>query len=153
MAVVHKEFCRRLLSVGKAICRLFKACMKAETPQRGRWHSDTWSPAVDLYETEDALILKAELAGFAKTDVHVEFRDRALLLRGSRPRERGMAVERYHCMEWASGAFQRCFLLPALVDRDNLSTSLQDGVFQLRLPKVETLTPGYDRHQVTSQSH
>jgi len=153
MTEVRKGLYRRFLSVCKAVYWLFNATMSPETRPRGGWHAGTWSPAVDLYETEDALILKAELAGFSKTDVHVEFRDRVLLLKGSRPRQRGVAAEQYHCREWASGAFQRCFLLPALVDRENVSTSYQDGVFQLRLAKVETLNPRYDQHRVTSQSH
>jgi HSP20 family molecular chaperone IbpA len=136
MAVTGSRLSRRLISVCNAIQRLFNACMMPGTCRRGGWESGGLNPAVNLYETDDALILKAELAGFSEADVTVQIKDRALLLRGSRPCKREVNAEHYHCMEWASGAFQRCFLLPVLIDQENVSTSYQDGVFKVRLPKV-----------------
>ena len=120
--------------------------------KRGVWHAGAWSPAVDIYETDEALILKAELAGFSEADVKVEIKDRALLLRGSRPRECEVNEAHYHCMEWASGTFQRCFLLPALIDQENVSASYKDGVFMLRLPKAKNATLGDNHHEVTRQT-
>jgi len=105
-----------------------------------------------LYETNEALILEAELAGFSEADMDVEIKDRVLLLRGSRPRDREANEAHYHCMEWASGAFQRCFLLPALVDRENASASYKDGVFKVRLPKIRHTSLGHHHDEVTRQS-
>jgi HSP20 family protein len=136
MAVMGSRLSRRLISVCNAIQRLFNACMTPGKRRRGGCGSGGWIPAVDLYETDDALILKAELAGISEADVTVQIKDRALLLRGSRPCKREVNEVHYHCTEWASGAFQRCFLLPEFVDQENVSTSYQDGVFKVRLPKV-----------------
>ncbi len=152
MAVARWSPSRRLISVRDAIYRLFNACTRPGIHKRGVWRSGAWSPAVDLYETDDALILKAELAGFSKADVSVEIKDRALLLTGSRPREREVNEDRYHCLEWATGTFQRGFLLPALVDQENVSASCNDGVFKLRLPKVRHTTVGHRHDAATSQS-
>jgi HSP20 family protein len=120
--------------------------------KRGVWRSGAWSPAVDIYETDDALILKAEVAGFSEENLNIEIKERALLLRGSRPREPEVNEERYHCLEWATGTFQRCFLLPAFVDQENVSASYNDGVFKLRLPKARHTSLGHHHDEVTSQS-
>jgi HSP20 family protein len=153
MAVTRSRLSRRLISVRDALHRLFNACITPVKCKRGEWGSGGWNPAVDLYETDDALILKAELAGFSEADVTVQIKDRALLLRGSRPRKREVNEEHYHCMEWVSGAFQRCFLLPALIDQENVSASYNDGVFKLRLPKVRHTSLGHRHDAVTSQSN
>ena len=151
MALARWSPSRGLMSVRDAIDWLFNACMRLRRSQREEWRSGTWSPAVDLYETEDALILKAELAGFSEENLTIEIKERALLLRGSRPREREVNEDHYHCMEWASGGFQRCFLLPASVDQENVSASYTDGVFKLRLPKTGGATLCDSHREVSRQ--
>jgi HSP20 family protein len=152
MAAVRWCLSRRLLSVRDAIAWLFRVCTKLEMSEGEMWRAGAWSPAIDLYETNEALILEAELAGFSEEDVSVEIKDRRLLLRGSRPRECEVNEEHYHCMERASGAFQRYFLLPAHVDQENMSVSHNNGVFKVRLPKTSNATLR-DRHDaVTHQS-
>ena len=78
MAVMGSRLSRRLISVCNAIQRLFNACMTPGKRRRGGCGSGGWIPAVDLYETDDALILKAELAGFSEADVTVQIKDRAI---------------------------------------------------------------------------
>jgi HSP20 family protein len=102
------------------------------------WRAGSWSPAVDIYETDDTLIVKAELPGFSKEDVNIEIRDNALLLRGSRKREAEVKEENYHRMERSYGGFQRSFLLPTTIDQEKVTASYKDGVLELRLPKVES---------------
>ena len=152
MAVARWSLSRRLISVRDAIHWLFNVYIRLRMSRGQVWRSGAWSPAVDLYETDDAVILKAELAGFSKADVSVAIKDRALLLRGSRPRERAVNEDHYQCMEWASGSFQRCFLLPALVDQEKVTASYTDGVFKLRLPKAGGATIRHDHHQASRQS-
>ena len=152
MALARWSLARGLMSVCDAVCWLFNACMRPGMSQGEMWRSGAWSPAVDMYETDDAFILKAELAGFSQENLNIEIKERALLLRGSRLREGEVNENHYHCMEWASGAFQRCFLLPAIVDQENASTSYKDGVFTLRLPKARGTTLGHRYHEVSRQS-
>ena len=152
MASARGSLARGLMSVYDAICWLFNACVRPGAGQGVMWRSGAWSPAVDMYETDDAFILKAELAGFAEENLNIEIKERALILRGSRLRDREVNEDHYHCMEWASGAFQRCFLLPAIVDQEQVSTSYKDGVFTLRLPKARGATLGHPQHEVSRRS-
>lgn len=139
-------------SVRDAIHRLFNAFTGRGVAQEDTWRPGSWSPAVDMYETDEALILKAELAGFSKEDVNVEIKEHALLLRGSRRRESEVDEEHYHCIEWASGAFERSFLLPAIIDPERVTASYQDGVFRLRLPKAGAVNLAPRHPEARSQS-
>lgn len=106
----------------------------------GRW-AGTWTPAVDVYERDQALILKAELPGFSKDDVQVDIKDNVLTLKGERKREQDVKEEQYHRVERMFGAFQRSFVLPALVDADKAEATFKDGVLELKLPKAEEAKP------------
>jgi HSP20 family protein len=96
---------RNLMSMRDAVHRLFNSIRRIGRAKGEVWRLDRWSPAVDIYEIADALILKAELPGFSSEDVNIEINQHALLLRGSHPREFEVAVEHYHCIERMSGAF------------------------------------------------
>jgi HSP20 family protein len=127
---------RNLMSVRDAVRRRFNAISRIGRAKGEVRRLDRWSPAVDIYETADALILKAELPGFSREDVSVEIKQHALLLRGSRPRECEVALEHYHCIERMSGAFQRIFLLPTTIDSERVTISCQAGLLNVRLPKA-----------------
>jgi HSP20 family protein len=101
----------------------------------------SWMPAVDVYENEQALILKAELPGFSKDDVHVELKDNVLTLKGERKREVEVKEEQYHRMERSHGAFQRSFALPIGVEAEKAEATFKDGVLELTLPKTEVAKP------------
>jgi len=96
---------------------------------------------VDLYETDDALVLKAELPGVSKDDVNVEVHQNTLILRGQRRHEAEVKEENYHRLERAYGTFQRSFMLPATVDQEHVQASYHDGILELHLPKVEAAKP------------
>jgi HSP20 family protein len=127
---------------GDAMRRLLNTMRRIGGAKRLDWSAGVWCPAVDIYETDDALILKAELPGYSKEDVDIEIKRHALLLRGSRPREFEAAEEHYHCMERVSGAFERSFLLPISIDCDKVTVTCKDGVLMLRLPKARGVEPG-----------
>ena len=135
-----------------AMRRLFITMRRIGGAKRQIGTGGVWSPAVDIYEIDDALILRAELAGCSREDVTIEIKQHALLLRGSRPRESEVNEEHYHCMEWASGAFERSFLLPASIDQDRVTASYNNGVFMLRLPKVGATTLVHRPQEVGRQS-
>jgi HSP20 family protein len=132
---------RNLMSVRDAGRRRFNWIRRIGRAKGEVWRLGRWSPAVDIYETADALILKAELPGFSREDVNLEIKQHALLLRGSRPREFEVAVEHYHCIERMSGAFQRIFLLPTTIDSEKVTISCQDGLLNVRLPKAGAVNP------------
>src|SRR5215475_4001854 len=132
---------RNLISVRDAVRRLLNSIRRIGRGKGEVWRLGRWSPAVDLYETADALILKAELPGFSREDVNIEIKQHALLLKGSRPRELDVAVEHYHCIERMSGAFQRLFLLPTTIDSEKVTISCQNGLLNVRLPKAGAANP------------
>ena len=141
MIVARWTLFRNPVSVRDAVRRCFNSIRRIGRAKGEVWRLGRWSPAVDIYETADALILKAELPGFSREDVNLEIKQHALLLRGSRPREFEVAVEHYHCIERMSGAFQRIFLLPTTIDSEKVTISCQNGILNVRLPKAGAANP------------
>jgi HSP20 family protein len=136
MVLARWSLLRNCMSVCDAVGRLFHAIRRMGQAKGKGWRSSSWSPAVDIYETDDAVIVKAELPGFATEDVHIEIKRHALLLGGSRPHDREVDADHYHCMERISGAFQRSFLLPTRIDSEKVSASCHNGLLTLRLAKA-----------------
>jgi HSP20 family protein len=130
-----------LMSLRDEMNRLFNEFTAGGGGEGGTWRAGSWSPAVDIYETDDALILKAELPGFSKEEVNIEIKDNTLMLTGSRKREAEVKEENYHRMERSFGGFQRSFLLPATIDQEKVTAAYKDGVLELRLPKAESAKP------------
>src|SRR5919108_1253381 len=132
---------RDLMSVRDEMNRLFNEFFGRGGNDEGTWFSGAWSPAVDIYETDEALVMKAELPGFGKDDISIEMKENTLVIKGERKREDEVKEGNYHHMERAYGAFQRSFLLPTTVDQEKVRASYKDGVLELRLPKVEAAKP------------
>jgi HSP20 family protein len=121
--------------------RLFNQFFQGGTGEEASWGGRTWTPPVDIYETDEALILKAELPGVSKNDVSIEIHQNTLVLRGQRRHEAEVKEDRYHRVERAYGSFQRSFMLPTLVDQEHVRATYRDGVLELRLPKSEATKP------------
>jgi HSP20 family protein len=126
---------------GRELQRMFEEMFGRGEGEEGSWVAGAWAPPVDLYETDDAFMVKAELPGLTKDDIHVEVHDRTLTLRGERKHEAEVKEERFHRRERAYGSFQRSFWLPTTVDANQVKASFKDGVLELRLPKHETAKP------------
>lgn len=100
-----------------------------------------WQPSVDIYETEDSIIIKAELPDVDQKDIEVRIEDSTLILRGERKHEGEVKKENYHRIERYFGTFQRSFSLPATVQQDNVSATCERGVLTITLPKKEDTRP------------
>jgi len=100
-----------------------------------------WVPTVDIRETDDALLVQAELPGIEKKDVHLEVRDGVLTISGERRYEKDVKEENVHRVERAYGKFARSFSLPANVDADKVDATMKNGVLEVRLPKLERPKP------------
>src|SRR5919205_4269155 len=131
---------RNLASLRDEMNRLFQTFFPSGGEEAG-WGLRPWAPPVDIYETEDAVVLTAELPGIAKEDVSIEIHNHTLLLKGERKHEAEVKEENYHRVERAYGTFQRSFVLPTLVDQDKVQATYKDGVLELRLPKSEAAKP------------
>jgi HSP20 family protein len=101
----------------------------------------SWTPAVDMCESDEAFTVQAELPGFSKDDVQVEIKDNRLTLKGERQRETDVNEAKYHRVERVYGTFQRSIRLPAVVDVDRAEAIFKDGVLKLTLPKAAEAKP------------
>ena len=96
-----------------------------------------WEPNVDVTETENEVIVEAELPGMKKEDVQVSLDDDTLVIRGERKREQKKEEGRYHSTERYYGSFYRSLKLPTNVQSENVEANFKDGVLEIVLPKRE----------------
>ena len=94
-----------------------------------------WAPVVDIIENENALTVKAELAGIEPKDVAVTIDNNVLTLKGERRIEKEVTKENYHRMERAYGTFARSFALPTFVDADHVKAEFKNGLLVVTVPK------------------
>ena len=94
-----------------------------------------WAPPVDIYETDDDIIVAAEVPGIKREDIDVTVVGDKLILRGSRSSERDSDDEQFHRMERQYGSFYRAFNLSQAIEPDAISAKLAQGVLQVTLPK------------------
>src|SRR5256714_2692146 len=142
MALVRWEAVRELSSIQNEMNRLFNTFF--DEPSAGE-NSGTslrrWIPAMDLVETDDDFVLRADLPGLTEDDVNIELEDNVLTLSGERKSEREEKNEGYYRVERASGSFQRSLTLPEGVDPEGIRASFENGVLEVRVPKPEQRKP------------
>ena len=100
-----------------------------------------WAPSVDIRETDDALLVQAELPGIDKKDVKVEVHDGVLTISGERRYEKDVKEKNVHRVERAYGSFTRSFSLPTNIDGEHVEAEMKDGVLEVRLHKRESAKP------------
>ena len=96
-----------------------------------------WNPSVDLYETEDAFVLEADLPGVKAEDVKVEAENGDVVLQGWRSIETSHGDSQFHTMERSSGNFMRRIKLPESIDNKAIYAEFHDGVLRVQLPKLK----------------
>jgi len=101
----------------------------------------SWNPAVDMFDDDDKIVIKAELPGMAKKDISVDIENQVLTLSGERNYENEVKEENYYRRERAFGRFKRAFNLPAEVDSDRIKADFKDGVLKVEIPKPEEQKP------------
>ncbi len=101
----------------------------------------TWSPAVDIFETQDEIVVKAELPGVDRKDISLHLENNVLTLKGERRFEKETKEENYHRIERAYGGFSRAFSIPGTVDEEKIRAEYCDGVLKIALPKKEQVKP------------
>ena len=148
MAIVRWEPFRDLLTTQREFDRLFK---EAFSPMSGETEVSTrsWAPPVDIYETEDAIVLKAELPGIDPKDVEVRVEDNTLYLKGERNYEKEINEQNYHRIERSYGSFARSFSLPNSISAEKVKAEYKDGLLTLTMPKREEAKPKTIKIDVT----
>jgi HSP20 family protein len=108
---------------------------------RPRWEmpasTTAWNPAVDIFENENELVIKAELPGMEAKDIEIGLENNVLTMKGERRFEKETKEENYHRVEREYGHFSRSFSLPAAVKEDKITAEFKNGLLKVVLPKKE----------------
>ncbi len=132
---------RDLSAIQERMNQIFEDALSRSRGRDEGIRTGMWTPAVDIYENSDSVVVKAELPGVEKDQISVEVKDGILSLRGERKFEKEVKEESYHRIERAYGTFQRSFSLPVSVDQENVTAQFRDGVLEVKLPKKEQAKP------------
>jgi HSP20 family protein len=100
-----------------------------------------WAPAVDIYETENELVLKADLPDVDLQDIDVRVENQTLTISGERNFEKKDTTKGYHRIERNYGSFVRSFSVPSSFDTENIAAEFKNGVLSVTLPKKEAAKP------------
>src|SRR5436309_2619674 len=141
MALIRWEPVRELNTLQSEMNRLFNTLFDAPAPGDGGGGLRRWIPAMDLVETEEDFVLRADLPGLSEGDVNIELEDNVLTVSGERKSEHEERKEGYYRVERASGSFSRSLTLPEGVDPSGIKASFDRGVLEVRIPKPEERKP------------
>jgi HSP20 family protein len=101
----------------------------------------TWNPAVDMFEKDDRLVIRAELPGLDKSDVSLDLKDGVLTLKGERKLDNEVKDGSYYRCEMSYGKFMRSFALPADTDPEKIKAEFKNGLLTIEIPKPENRMP------------
>ena len=132
MALIRWEPARELNSLFSSIF---------DTPTGSVYAGRRWLPAMDLVETDDHFVLRADLPGLSEDDVDVTLENDILTVSGQRKAETETREKGYYRVERASGSFRRSLSLPEGVDPDAIEANFDKGVLEVRIPKPEQRKP------------
>jgi HSP20 family protein len=141
MALVRWEPVRELSSLQNDMNRLFNTFFDTPTAANGGGTARRWIPPMDLVETDDHFVLKADLPGLTEEDVHIDVEDDVLTISGERTSEHEDKREGYVRVERSYGSFRRSLTLPEGVEPEAVSASFDRGVLEVRIPKPEQRKP------------
>ena len=141
MQLVRWEPFRELVSTQDRLNRLFNDTFSRFFEEGEGSPARTWAPPVDVYETDQNVVLKAELPGIKPDEVEIRVEDHTLFLKGERKFEKEVKEENYHHIERSYGNFVRTFPLPNSVDAEATKAEYKDGVLTLTMPKREEAKP------------
>jgi HSP20 family protein len=149
MTLVKWDPFRDLVTLQDRMNRLFEESVRNVRPGDEALSSALWSPAVDIYETDEEVVVKAELPEVNQKDIDIQVENNTLTLRGERKFVKDVKRENFHRVERAYGAFSRSFTLPSTVDQEKIRADYKDGILKISMPKREETKPKQIKVQVT----
>ena len=141
MALIRWEPAREMQSIQSEMNRLFNTFFEPSAGGNGGAVMRRWTPAMDLVETDDHYVLRADLPGVSEGDVKIELEDNVLTISGERKSQHEETEEGYYRVERAHGSFSRTLTLPEGVDADRISANFDRGVLEVQIPKPEQHKP------------
>lgn len=140
MAIIRWDPFRDLMTLREKMNRLFEEAFMTRGEEK-ELVSGTWTPSVDVYETENALILSAEVPGIEENDIEIKIENSTLTLHGERKFEKETKEENFHRIERAYGSFHRSFTLPNYIDQDKIKAEHENGILKITMPKKTEMKP------------
>jgi HSP20 family protein len=111
--------------------------LHAQQQGSGRATTTAWAPALDISERKDAYLVTVELPGVEADDLQITFEDGLLTIQGERHLAHESSEQQFHRVERRYGAFRRSITLPAHVMAEGIEATVDDGVLQIVVPKME----------------
>ena len=139
MTIVRWEPLRELGTLQSEMNRLFNTVFDGPAPNGGTMRR--WMPPMDLLESGDDFVLKADLPGVSEEDVQIELEDSTLTISGERKAEHQAEGEGYYRVERSTGSFSRSLTLPKGVDPEAVTARFDRGVLEVRIPKPAERKP------------
>lgn len=139
LTISRRDPFRALATVQDQMNRLFEDAVGRSTGDESALTA--WAPSVDIHETENELVLRADLPGLTEKDIDVRLESNMLTIRGERKFEKNVSEENYLRVERAYGTFSRSFSLPNTVSGDGIKAEYRDGVLTVHMPKREESKP------------
>jgi HSP20 family protein len=141
MALIRFEPARELASLQGEMNQLFSSFFGDTAPAGGNGSGRRWIPPMDLVETQDHFVVRADLPGLAEDDISIELEDNVLTISGERKHEEKTEKEGFFRIERAFGNFARSLTLPEGVDADAVKADFRNGVLEVEIPKPEQRKP------------
>jgi HSP20 family protein len=158
MTIVRWEPLREFSTLQNEMNRLFNTVF--DNPAGGGGGNGgtmrRWMPAMDLLETDDHFVLRADLPGLSEDDVNIELEDSTLTISGQRKAEHEEHKEGAYRVERAFGSFSRSLTLPQGIDPETVTANFDRGVLEVQVPKPEQRKPrriaigGEQRNEITA---
>jgi HSP20 family protein len=139
MALVRWEPFRELAALQNEMGRWMSQFSGGVTPGNGQ--SSTWLPAVDVWETDQELVLSFDLPGISEDEIAVQLDDNVLTVSGRRERTAEHSSDRFYRFERRFGTFSRSVTLPAGVKESDIKADYSNGVLEVRVPKPAEQKP------------
>ena len=137
MAIVRWDPIKDLMSIQERINKVFDNTFTNETNSS----KGEWTPPVDIYETENEVILLAEIPGMTESDLDIQIADGVLMLKGEKKLPQDYESDNFHRLERPYGKFTRSFALPNSLDLNSIKAKLKDGILKVTLSKNNNVKP------------
>lgn len=140
MAIIRWDPFKDMVTLREKMNRLFEDVFTGQSEDK-ELAASSWAPAVDIFETENDLVMTAEVPGIDEKDIEIKIEDNTLILKGARKFEKETKEENYHRIERSYGSFYRAFTLPNSIDPERIQAEHENGVLKITMPKRTELKP------------
>jgi HSP20 family protein len=141
MSVMRWDPFKNISTLQDRINRLFEDAFPRAADEEEGLATCAWRPAVDIFETDEGVVVQVDLPGVKKEDVSVEVKNNLLVIQGLRQVDVPLNEDRYYRRERSCGSFQRSFALRGSVPPDSIKATFKNGVLTVLVPRPEEEKP------------